>query len=46
MYKGLESAKSENLPVAVKMAKQVVCLPIYPDLEKENVDQIIKFIKK
>lgn len=45
MYKGLDSAKPENLPIAEKMAKQVICLPIYPDLNTSSVYQIINFIK-
>jgi len=46
MYKGLDSAKPENLPVAEKLAKQVICLPIYPDLETERVIQTINVKKK
>lgn len=45
MYKGLDSAKPENLPVAEKMAKQVICLPIYPDLNEDNIHRIIELIK-
>lgn len=46
MYKGLDSAKPENLPVAEKMAKQVICLPIYPALDIKCVNQIINILKK
>lgn len=46
MYKGLDSAKPENLPVAEKMAKQVICLPIYPDLNIEKVKHICNTLKK
>jgi len=46
MYKGLDSAKPDNLPVAEKIAKQVICLPIYPDLDSENVERIGKIIIK
>lgn len=45
MYKGLDSAKPENLPEAGKMAKQVICLPIYPDLKLDETETIVKFIK-
>lgn len=45
MYKGLDSATPENLPVAEKIAKQVICLPIYPDLENSNVESTIKVIR-
>ena len=36
-YKGLDSAKPDNLPVANKTTEQVICLPIYPDLDLEKV---------
>ena len=44
-YKGLDSAKPENLPVAEKIAEQVVCLPIYPELKISQIKEIIKYIK-
>jgi len=37
MYRGLESAARDNLPVARQKAEQVLCLPIYPDLTDEQV---------
>lgn len=43
-YKGLESASQDNLPVATKVADEVLCLPIYPDLEIEVVERIIQFM--
>jgi len=46
MYKGLDSAKPDNLPVAEKMAKQVVCLPIYPSLELSEVKKTCNIITK
>jgi dTDP-4-amino-4,6-dideoxygalactose transaminase len=44
MYRGLPSAHRENLPVATSAARQVLCLPIYPDLDMSVVDEIIRFI--
>ena len=44
MYRGLPSAHRENLPVATAAAQQVLCLPIYPDLDMSVVDEIIRFI--
>jgi len=44
MYRGLPSAHRDNLPVATKAARQVLCLPIYPDLEIEVVDEIASCI--
>lgn len=44
MYRGLPSAHLDNLPVATKAAQQVLCLPIYPDLEMATVEKITQFI--
>ncbi|MGV8093844.1 MAG: DegT/DnrJ/EryC1/StrS family aminotransferase [Mangrovibacterium sp.] len=46
MYRGLDSANPENLPVARKIAEQVICLPIYPDLGEDNIDRITKLIRR
>lgn len=45
-YRGLNSAKPANLSVAEEIANQVICLPIYPDLDFEIVEFICKTIKK
>jgi len=45
-YKNLDSSNPDNLPVAEKWAKEVLCLPIYPDLPTEDVYRIIELIKK
>lgn len=44
MYRGLPSAQAENLPVAMRLSRQILCLPIYPDLEMESVERICRFI--
>ncbi|MCK4662719.1 MAG: DegT/DnrJ/EryC1/StrS family aminotransferase [Bacteroidales bacterium] len=44
-YRGLLSAKHENLSVAERIAEQVICLPIYPDLKIENINKIVDLIK-
>ncbi len=44
MYRGLPSARSENLPVATAAAREILCLPIYPDLEMSVVEEITQFI--
>ena len=44
MYRGLPSANRENLSVATAAAQQVLCLPIYPDLDMSVVDEIIRLI--
>lgn len=43
-YKGLESAKKNNLSIANKTAEQVICLPIYPELTCEEIKKISKII--
>lgn len=43
-YRGLTSARQENLGVATKLASEVLCLPIYPDLSDEEVHDISKII--
>lgn len=44
MYRGLPSARRENLPVASKAAGKVLCLPIYPALEPSQVESIARQI--
>lgn len=38
------SANPKNLPVAEEIAKNILCLPIYPDLDKNNAIKIINLI--
>jgi len=44
-YKDLPSSNAKNLPNAVKMAKEVICLPIYADLELNDVELICEVVK-
>lgn len=44
MYSHLPGASSKNLPVANRLAKEVLCLPIYPDLAHADVWKIIEMI--
>jgi len=44
MYRGLLSAARSNLPVANKVASEVICLPIYPGLSNEQIDSVIELI--
>ena len=44
MYRGLKSAAPENLPNARRLAGEVICLPIYPDLELDQQQRIIGII--
>jgi dTDP-4-amino-4,6-dideoxygalactose transaminase len=45
MYRGLRSASPDNLPVARMVADQVLCLPIYPNLEPVEQHKIINLIR-
>jgi len=45
MYRGLESSNSINLPHAIDVASKVLCLPIYPELSLEKVEEICELIK-
>ncbi len=40
-YRGLPSAKSDHLPVAEEVTRQVICLPLHPELESSMVNRII-----
>jgi dTDP-4-amino-4,6-dideoxygalactose transaminase len=44
MYRDLPSASRDNLRHAAVAAEQVLCLPIYPDLEAEIVDEVCDVI--
>jgi len=44
-YRGLESAQPGKMPVAEMVTTEVICLPIYPDLEMEDLNNIIALIK-
>ncbi len=44
-YCKLPSARAENLSNATTAAEQVLCLPIYPDLENDEVQFICSVIK-
>ena len=44
MYRGFHSADRVNLPVAVSVAEQVLCLPIYPDLGQSDQNRLCDLI--
>jgi dTDP-4-amino-4,6-dideoxygalactose transaminase len=46
MYRGLPSAQTSNLPNANIASRQVLCLPIYPDLAPRAVIMICDIINK
>ena len=44
MYRLLESARAENLPVATRLAGEVLCLPMYADLTDDDVARVIQVV--
>lgn len=43
-YRGLPSARAENLPVAEQVAEMVMCLPVYPGLEPSAQEAICNIV--
>lgn len=43
-YRGLESARPENLPVATRIANEVICLPMHHALNVADVQRVLKLI--
>jgi dTDP-4-amino-4,6-dideoxygalactose transaminase len=46
MYRGMISAHPDNLPVAGEIARKVICLPIYPNLAREDQQRVIDIVRK
>ena len=46
MYRGLPTASASNLPVASGAAQKVLCLPIYPALNDDELKLVIDEIRK
>lgn len=44
MYRGLPSSDLSKLPVARAASRQILCLPIYPDLDIEIVNTITQLV--
>jgi dTDP-4-amino-4,6-dideoxygalactose transaminase len=45
MYRGMPSADPSKLPVATAIARQVLCLPIYPALSEADQDRILAVLQ-
>lgn len=45
MYRGFPSSLASNLPIATEIANQILCLPIYPDLQDKQVEEITQVIR-
>ncbi len=46
IYRSLPSARPKNLPNATRMANEVLCLPIYPDLDSSDQARIIEIVRR
>lgn len=45
-YRGLSSAAPENLPVATRLANEVICLPMHHELTDVDIEHILSLIVK
>jgi len=45
-YRGLETALPGKMPVAEKATEEVICLPIYPDLEIFHIKKISRILRQ
>lgn len=45
-YRGLPSAAHENLPVATRLANEVICLPMHHELSDEDINRVLDFFAK
>lgn len=45
-YRGLPSASADNLPVATRMAAEVICLPMHHELSDTDTDRVIHTIRQ
>lgn len=45
-YRELDSSNPSNLPIAQQVSDRVICLPIYDDLQLEDVKNVINVISK
>jgi dTDP-4-amino-4,6-dideoxygalactose transaminase len=45
-YRSLPSAAPENLPVATKIANEVICLPMHHELSESDVERVLCYFVK
>ena len=43
-YRGLPSAAPENLPVATRLANEVICLPMHHELSCDDIERVLNCI--
>ena len=46
MYRGLPSATTDKLLTAKSISERILCLPIYPDLTKEDCEKVIRVLRE
>lgn len=46
MYRSMNSALNTNLPIANTVAKKVICLPIYPTLDSNELMRVVIAVRK
>lgn len=44
-YKKIPSSSPKNLPITERISKQILCLPVYPELSVESVKKVCNVIK-
>ena len=45
-YRSLPSAAAEYLPVATKIANEVICLPMHHELSGDDIERIVNIVTK
>jgi dTDP-4-amino-4,6-dideoxygalactose transaminase len=45
-YRGLDSARPENLPVANDVANRVICLPLHHELSRGDIERVVCILKQ
>lgn len=43
-YKGLPSATTDNLPVATRIANEVICLPMHHGLSGSDIEKVVQIV--
>ncbi|MEM1404163.1 MAG: DegT/DnrJ/EryC1/StrS family aminotransferase [Pseudomonadota bacterium] len=46
MYQNENGAAPSKLPRATRLAEQILCLPIYPDLEARDIEAIVAVVRR
>lgn len=45
-YRGLESSNPKNLPIATRIADEVICLPMHDALSENDIQRVIECIRR